>query len=330
MACYIFRIDTTNKFIINELKSGKLRQGWGMKNMYFKNDLGDITSESDWIDKYHWEDTANKKKNKFKNLRNMLNIKKGDIVVIPKFPKPNCLEIARIAEEYKFCMTDTNDDFGHLLKIDLESVRIFNYSANSETKVIHSKLRAYQSPINLIYNKLVIESIENLINMESVNDSIKIEDIIKKNFEDQLENIREGFYKVTNRDIEDMTAKIFTNRGYILQSRNRYNKEGGDVDIILTKNLDILEEIDDEKSSDLVYIQVKHKTGENFNDIEGINQLERIVKSDFNDQAMLGNIYKVLVCTAKSYHREMEESANEKGIILVNGLQLARLVIKHL
>lgn len=59
---------------------------------------------------------------------------------------------------------------------------------------------------------------------------------------------------------------------------------------------------------------------------EGIDQLNKIVKTREEDQ---NNIYKVLVCTSL-FSDELKEIAIQENIILIDGLQLTRLIIKHL
>ncbi len=122
--------------------------------------------------------------------------------------------------------------------------------------------------------------------------------------------------------------KIFKKQGYEIISKNHFDKKGGDVDRIFIKSLPILEDIDDEISSIKVYIQIKMKDYIYY-DTEGIHQLEEITKTDKTISDEKVKILKVLVCTGK-FDKKIVEEAKEKGIILIDGMQLVLLTLKYL
>ena len=86
------------QFFYEELLQGRLRQGWGYEegqNLRLKA-----------VDE-----------GAFRNLR-MLDVKKGDILLIPRIPEWDYLTIAKATEDwvagYKFEISSEYEDFGHI------------------------------------------------------------------------------------------------------------------------------------------------------------------------------------------------------------------------
>lgn len=111
---------------------------------------------------------------------------------------------------------------------------------------------------------------------------------------------------------------------------NRSTK-GGDCDRTFIKPLAILSEVNDEIGSYRVYVQIKKKDGK-YDEDEGINQLEEIVntkESIEGKENKFNNFYKVLVCTGE-FSPRIKELAQEKNIILIDGIQLIRMCLKNI
>lgn len=254
------------------------------------------------------------------------------MIIIPKFPESNQLTLVKAKSEYIFSDLYGSEDFKHTIEVDYENRRIFTYNANNESKIIHSKLRGYQKAVNNVWNEEVKRSAKNLITMPSnVSDNGVISNL-KKDFENKLRELQKSFENYRPDDIEKIVKDIFVSQGYIWEKSNHHNHgKGGDVDLILRKELPILCEINDEVSYDKIYIQVKKRIGKtDYNWEEGMKQLNEIVKYDFKDISMNNiNIYKILVSTG-TFDFDAENKAKSENIILINGLQLARLAIKFL
>ncbi|MGL4875456.1 MAG: DUF262 domain-containing protein [Clostridium sp.] len=181
MKYYIFRVDRNN-FVFKELSEGRLRQGWGVKNMSFLNENGEILSQDEWINNYFWiEESKERKISKYNNLKNMLNMEKGDIIIIPRAPHWDSFTIACVKKRYQFSLIE--EDFGHLIEIFSDSLKEYKYGANEITKQIASRFKAYQSPINNIYNSFLIEEVKKLLS-ESI-------DLERENIDEELEEVEE-------------------------------------------------------------------------------------------------------------------------------------------
>lgn len=274
----------------------------------------------------------------------MREMKKGDIIVIPKFPEWDMLSIYRVKGEYYFDLEEGQEDYGHCIPVepatidDNEKDKCFKYNSNNESKEIHSKLRGYQTSINSVNDNGVKEAINELLKKISDIGEYSVIDLLKNTFEKTIdEKNKEGkIFSIRNNEVEEVVEEIFKKQGYILDDKNFYDKKGGDVDRLFIKYLPILEEVNNEITSCRIYVQIKKKEGI-CDEEEGIDQLEKIVDTDIKEEIKIINgekiypngIYKVLVCTGK-FSQRIEEIARDRGIILIDGSQLIRLCLKNL
>ncbi|MGL4903897.1 MAG: hypothetical protein ACRC34_00110, partial [Cetobacterium sp.] len=105
MRCFLFRINTEEVVVKNDIILGKLRQGWGKSTMsLLKN--GDIVSKEEWKNNFpkEWDCSPEYIGRKYDNLKIMLDIKKDDIIIIPKFPSWDSFSVVKAADSYNFKM----------------------------------------------------------------------------------------------------------------------------------------------------------------------------------------------------------------------------------
>ena len=120
-----YRIDVKNQdFFFKELEQGHLRQGWG----YAENQKLPDTKDSDAR----------------KNFSMYNNVKKGDILLIPRLPDWGSVAIAEAAEDwkegYKFEIDDEKKDFGHIFPANY--IGCFNRHGKDVSGNIQSTLKA--------------------------------------------------------------------------------------------------------------------------------------------------------------------------------------------
>ncbi|MCB8564537.1 restriction endonuclease [Fusobacterium ulcerans] len=133
-----------------------------------------------------------------------------------------------------------------------------------------------------------------------------------------------------NKSEREKIVDLGVNLSEIIQSIVN-SDSGGDSDRTFIKYLPILSEVNDEIGSCKVYVQIKKKDSI-YDEDEGINQLEQIVEAKEkieNTDNKFNNIYKVLVCTGEFSNR-IKELAQEKNIILIDGIQLIRMCLKNI
>lgn len=346
MNYYIFRIDYSDRDYFKEnLEKGILRQGWGVENLSLLTESGEIRSQEEWVNACpeSWRITDEARRylrNKNNNLRKMLEMKEGDIILIPKFPEWDTFSLYRVSGKYYFDLEKEKGDYGQCIPVEIakekpeEIDKYFIYNGNDDTKVVHSKLRGYQTSINSVYNEEIIKAIKNLLQIKSIKEASPITEILRNIFEKNIknmENLNKEIFSVRPNDVEEIVENIFIKQGYLVESRNSYDKKGGDSDRIFIKPLPILSEVNDEIGSCRVYVQIKKKDGI-YDENEGINQLEEIVKTKEKieeKESKDNNFYKVLVCTGE-FSPRVKELAQEKNIILIDGTQLIRMCLKNI
>lgn len=346
MNYYIFRIDYSDRdYFKKNLEKGILRQGWGVENLSLLTESGEIRSQEEWVNACpeSWRTTDEARRylrNKNNNLRKMLEMKEGDMILIPKFPEWDTFSLYRVSGKYYFDLEKEKGDYGHCIPVEIAKEKLeeidkyFTYNGNDDTKVVHSKLRGYQTSINSVYNEEIIKAIKKLLQIKSIKEASPITEILRNIFEKNIknmENLNKEIFSVRPNDVEEIVENIFIKQGYLVESRNSYDKKGGDSDRIFIKPLPILSEVNDEIGSCRVYVQIKKKDGI-YDEDEGINQLEEIVKTKEKIEEKENkdnNFYKVLVCTGE-FSPRVKELAQEKNIILIDGIQLVRMCLKNI
>ena len=177
-----YRIDVKNQdFFFKELEQGRLRQGWG----YDKNQELPDTKDS----------------GARKNLSMYHNVKKGDILLIPRLPDWGSVAIAEATEDwddkekgYKFEIDDEKKDYGHIFPA--KYIGCFNRHGKDVSGNIQSTLKArnrfwnisrFSEDIEKIMGNLegnrestsVIENIKNIVS-EKVKSSFDLKECCDK------------------------------------------------------------------------------------------------------------------------------------------------------
>ncbi len=326
-AVFVFRI-ADNDFVKNELKCGRLRQGWGDSTTDLRG-----TSLDEWVDiqrtRNPFYGDFRYYSSKYRNLTKMLEIKTDDIIIIPKTPDYIKFTICRAAGEYTFSepIGYDGDDFYHMIPVVVPSIREISYHANEKSKIIHAKLRAYQSPVNRVWSETVTEAAKNLISGDFNTTEQTTEDVVKEIKNDIFKNSAiNRFRNLGNRETEKIVKIIFENMGYDFIGLNSYDKEGGDADLIFAdKSLSELMDVglNSSEISGRIYVQIKNKTGTDNNDTAGVKQLIKRTKKELGAT-------KILISTADTFTEECQKLANRNNILLIDGNGFLKLVFRYI
>lgn len=325
---FVFRVANDNLYVQEEFKKGRLRQGWGNSSANLN-----VTLE-EWVDKQCKRDPFwNNREyytSKYNNLRKMLEISEGDILIVPKLPSSSQFTICKASGRYEFKRPDDfdGDDFYHVIPIDLDSVRVFSYHANEYCENIRAKMRAYQSPINRVWNETIqnIASVLLTEDIQSEESSLStIIDAIKTDCY-KAENTLQRFRNLGNRTTEKIVQLIFGKLGYELIDSNSYDRNGGDADLIFKDNA--LSEFFEVASNSTeidnkVYVQIKNKNGVDANDAEGVTQLIRRTVD-------IPGATKILISTADKFTEECQNLAKRNNILLIDSLGFIKLIFKYI
>lgn len=119
-----------------ELKNGRLRQGWGLK--FNDMDLNLRQSQDKWIENYRklcykvWGSnvSCSMAVGRWKILSKLLEMKKGDIIFIPRIPDYSTFTVATVKKKYDFKELKGFIDHGHVIEIE-DEINEFDYGRST-------------------------------------------------------------------------------------------------------------------------------------------------------------------------------------------------------
>ncbi len=310
-----YRIDVKNQdFFFKELEQGRLRQGWG----YAENQKLPDTKDSDAR----------------KNFSMYNNVKKGDILLIPRLPDWGGVAIAEAAEDwdkgYKFEIDDEKKDFGHIFPANY--IGCFNRHGKDVSGNIQSTLKARNRFWNISrLSKDVEKIIQNLENNKisvSVNESI--ENIISEEMETYLKLLNEfseTIYKKYDdkfkaadweKVLKNILEKIYPSE-YIVENIGGIKEEKHGTDISIT--------IPGIFENYVIAIQIK-----NYKDVVNnidtiIEQINKSEEYEWSNNRKL--IDKILIITSakKKDNLNLVEKCQEKNIKVIFSEELKKLIL---
>ena len=310
-----YRIDVKNQdFFFKELEQGRLRQGWG----YAENQKLPDTTDS----------------GARKNLSMYDNVKKGDILLIPRLPDWGSVAIAEAAEDwdkgYKFEIDDEKKDFGHIFPANY--IGCFNRHGKDVSGNIQSTLKARNRFWNISrLSKDVEKIIQNLENNKisvSVNESI--ENIISEEMETYLKLLNEfseTIYKKYDdkfkaadweKVLKNILEKIYPSE-YIVENIGGIKEEKHGTDISIT--------IPGIFENYVIAIQIK-----NYKDVVNnidtiIEQINKSEEYEWSNNRKL--IDKILIITSakKKDNLNLVEKCQEKNIKVIFSEELKKLIL---
>ncbi len=315
-----YRIDVKNQdFFFKELEQGRLRQGWG----YDKNqELPDT------------KDSGAKK-----NLSMYKNVKKGDILLIPRLPDWGSVAIAEAIEDwdkgYKFEIDDEKKDFGHIFPANY--IGCFNRHGKDVSGNIQSTLKARNRFWNI---SRLSEDVEKIMgNLEGNRESTSVIENIKNIVSEQvkssfdLKRFSEKVIDEYNRKftasqweevIKNILEKIYP--GYEIERIGGSKEEKHGTDILVTiSGLSNLEKYN-------IAMQVK-----NYNDVISDNNIDNIIKQINKAEEYVWEnngklIDKILVITpAKEVENpKLIEKCKKEDIKVIFSEELKKLIFQSI
>ena len=315
-----YRIDVKNQdFFFKELEQGRLRQGWG----YDKNqELPDT------------KDSGAKK-----NLSMYKNVKKGDILLIPRLPDWGSVAIAEAIEDwdkgYKFEIDDEKKDFGHIFPANY--IGCFNRHGKDVSGNIQSTLKARNRFWNI---SRLSEDVEKIMgNLEGNRESTSVIENIKNIVSEQvkssfdLKRFSEKVIDEYNRKftasqweevIKNILEKIYP--GYEIERIGGSKEEKHGTDILVTiSGLSNLEKYN-------IAMQVK-----NYNDVISDNNIDNIIKQINKAEKYVWKnngklIDKILVITSakKEENPKLIEECKKGNIKVIFSEELEKLILRSI
>jgi predicted Mrr-cat superfamily restriction endonuclease len=320
----VFRVnyDDAHDYILKEIGNGILRQGWGVEGTSLLDGNNQKVEKDIWIEKYSksWnkEISIEEASKRFFILSRILDIKKGDLIVIPKTINSQTLSICTVEQEYWFDSLSSTfwSDFRHC--IGISNVRSYAYDSCSEAKLISSKFIAYQSAINNVWAERFVENVHLLYKREDNFKSATIRQLFLQIKAKSIEHIVPHLLDIGPSSFEDIIAECLKSKGYNISAMRKYDGDGADADIVATFPLPLLSTF--EECSPTILIQVKKKVGTDSDDIAGIKQLVM-------SRQKYENPICILMHTSVHISTDSEKYANKENIKIINGNQLIEFIL---
>ena len=318
-----YRIDIKNQdFFFKELQQGRLRQGWG----YAENQKLPETKDS----------------GARKNLSMYHNVKKGDILLIPRLPDWGSVAIVEATEDwddkekgYKFEIDDEKKDYGHIFPA--KYIGCFNRHGKDVSGNIQSTLKARNRFWNI---SRFSEEIEKIIkNLEGNRESTSVIENIKNIVSEQvkshfdLKGFSEKVIDEYNRKftasqweevIKNILEKIYP--GYEIERIGGSKEEKHGTDILVTiSGLSNLEKYN-------IAMQVK-----NYNDVISDNNIDNIIKQINKAEKYVWEnngklIDKILVITSakKEENPKLIKKCKKENIKVIFSEELKKLILRSI
>ena len=323
---FVFRTSEDREWHYKEMKEGRLRQGWGSMGTSLKK-ANQVIPEDDWIPKLKNEERDDSECcNIYRKLIPMLDMKAGDVVVVPKMPDRSSFIICIVSGGYSFDTDETVnnlswDDFRHVIPIDPKSIKRFPHHGSLDTLEVHKNLRAYRYPINRVLVDRFRKTILKLQEGPEPPESLDLEDIVQRMRNNAANDMLSSIRRMPPERFEKLIGKLLIKAGYEVVGTHHYDSKGGDADIIVTHDMPLISDVLDITRT--LIVQIKQKEGIDKDDIGGVNQL-LLISKDFPGAT------RVLISTADKFTDECIQFAKEKDVLLISGCDISGLVLKYL
>ena len=317
--CFVFRIASDVDFVQDELQQGRLRQGWSPPGTSLLNADGSERNKEEWTQAYEsaWDESPSRMRHGI--LRRMLDMNKGDLIFIPKAPEYGYFTIAEVEESrgYRF-----ENPYGHIIPV--KNLRVVANWYNQDSQTIYELFRSayFRSPVTQVqdYNtERVLSAAKRLLNEESTDAPQDPNTIRKHRYNEGRKKAAESLMKYVNDEwghdqFEAAVGEAFERKGYELL-RSRSTRNGGDADHVFSLPMPGFDEALLERTP-LLIVQVKHKTGTDYGDVEGVNQLVNWMPDEGEEV-----LYRVLFSSAESFTGDCKTIAEAKDVILICGTE---------
>lgn len=316
----VFRTDKNDGWLGQELKKGRLRQGWGARGCALLTAGGQRVDRAEFLEGYREANWGEASPMRFAILTRMLGLKHNDVVVIPKMPEPNQFTIARVRHPgYQFDYESDLDDYRHIVHIEPESVRTFDYRANEYAYLISGLFaRANHRPaISFCYSAEQIEAASLLLeqpNNANANPNLP-EEFYRAAIDDAFRTaaimLDNQIQNWNGPRFEEAVRQAFKDQGYEMKSPRRYDGQGGDVDILVSPPTSPYGVF----LPGEIAVQVKWIQGVDNDDANAVAQIIQWAESQGSNAA------KYVISSASGFTKGAQNHAADGDVILIGGLQ---------
>ena len=320
--CFVFRTDP-NDFVRNELREGRLRQGWSPPGTSLLNAGGEERDAEEWKQAYKKAWGVDPSPRRHGILRRMLAMKQGDLVFCPKVPDYAHFTIAEVSGGYRFEVAPSEGDFGHTIPVHpVQGQRVVSNWHNNDSQAICELFRSayFRGPVTQVQDdkeKEVLSSAKRLLKQEDTDTPQDRDKIREKRYVEGRRKAADSLMEYINTEwgfdqFEAAVGEAFRRKGYEWL-RGKSTRNGGDADHVFSLPMP---GFDDETLDriPLLIVQVKHKKDIDYDDIRGVNQLVKWKPYEGEEVR-----FKVLFSSADSFTENCQKIAEAYDVILICG-----------
>ena len=315
--CTVFRIDKHDDWLFPELQAGRLRQGWGKPGCAIRTADGPVektTFEKGYKKAFKKEPSARR----FDILTGMLYLNSGDVVVVPNMPVwRKQFTIARVSEGYEFGTGSNLEDYRHIVHVDPDSVRTFDYHADEDAFRISGLFaRAnHREAITFFYDPEQIAAVLRLMerpsNLTPQSHEVFFRAAIDGAFRTAAIALQDQLKDWNGNRFEAAVWQTFRDQGYTMIEHQRFDRQGGNADILLSPLATPYGVFLPGETA----VQVKCKQGADIEDKKAISQIVTWAESQGSD-AM-----KCVISSASGFTWESHKFAADEDVMLIGALQ---------
>lgn len=148
-------------WITEELRSGRLRQGWGGRGTALVDDSGRLREIEVWLRDsnafFTWGADEAERRTRYSILKTMLEMTSGDLVVVPRLPTGETFTIAVVAAGYHFDGAHFGkdhpvipaNDLGHVVEVETGTQRVFSIN-DPDAALVARQFRNYRRAVNAV------------------------------------------------------------------------------------------------------------------------------------------------------------------------------------
>ena len=320
---FVFRTDA-DPFVKEELRIGRLRQGWSPPGTSLLNDDGNPRTKEEWVNAYRnaWGEDPSPRR--YGILRRMLDMNEGDLVVCPKVPDPTCFTIATVSSSYRFEGDPDREDFGHIIPVkDQREVKNW-YDGDAQT--IHELFKSahFRPAVTKVQDSnrgRVLEAANRLRDKEDTHTAQSPDFIRKERYAEAKRAAANRLIEYVNENwgfdqFEAAVGEAFERKGYErIRGKSQHGGGSADADHVFSMPMPGFEDLENvDCPLYLLIVQVKHTIGKNNNDVHGVRQL-----IDWKPSEGEQVVSQVLFSSAASFTKECKRLAEKNDVTLICG-----------
>ena len=325
--CFVFRTDP-NDFVRNELRKGRLRQGWSPPGTSLLNADGEDRIAGEWKQAYEsaWREAPSSRRHGI--LRRMLDMTEGDLVFCPKVPDYTHFTIAEVSEGYRFEVAPSEGDFGHIIPVRNQRVVSNWHNDDSQTICELFKSAYFRPAVSRVQENKeadVFSAARRLLKQENTDSPQDPDRIREQRYVEGRREAAKSLMKYVHEkwgfdQFEAAVGEAFKRKGYE-RLGGKSTRNGGDADHVFSLPMPGFDEALSEHTP-LLIVQVKHKNNIDYDDVKGVNQLVKW-KPDEGEEVL----YKVLFSSVDSFTPECKKIAEKNDVILICGINAGMFML---